>query len=160
MIADDKEFNESYAEEQSDNDCLHGVTEAGVRSRANLRLWPYCRVSLVGPEASWWEPQHMLRNDGSVMLFDHAGPGDGTGVGFDILAELCAAMHGQAIPDHQQGSTDLATECVQALDDLRALDGAGEQPEAEAPKADFLKHNRTPEPWPQWWASERARDRC
>lgn len=54
----------------------------------------------------------------------------------EVLAHELGAMCGEPVPDDEQWLPDLLAERVQELDDLRPLDGAGEQTEVEAREGD------------------------
>src|SRR3982074_3179293 len=56
--------------------------------------------------------------------------------GFQVVADERRSMDGQCGTDDQQGLADLLAEGVQELNDLWALDGAGENPEVETPEGD------------------------
>jgi hypothetical protein len=43
-------------------------------------------------------------------------------------------MRREPVPDHEQGFADLTPQGLQELDDLRALDRPGKEPEVEARK--------------------------
>src|ERR1022692_4958286 len=60
--------------------------------------------------------------------------------GFEVLANERRAMRGQAVPDYEQGFADLTPQGVEELDDLRALDRLGKEPEVEAPEGDPGDH--------------------
>ena len=51
--------------------------------------------------------------------------------GFEVLADGGGTMDGRAIPDKQQFAGHMALQMGQELNDLRALDAAGKEPEVE-----------------------------
>jgi hypothetical protein len=57
---------------------------------------------------------------------------DGALEGFEVLAHQRGTMRRQSIPDDQQGFADLTAQCLEELDDLRALDCSGKETEVEA----------------------------
>ena len=61
---------------------------------------------------------------------------DGALEGFEVLAHERRAMRGQAVPDHEQGFADLASQGIEELDDLRAFDCTRKESEVEAPEGD------------------------
>jgi hypothetical protein len=54
----------------------------------------------------------------------------------DVVVDDAAAVRGQPIPDDKQLAPDMALEVGEKLDDLRAFDRPGEEPEVEAPPCD------------------------
>ncbi len=61
---------------------------------------------------------------------------EGTVQCFQTVAHESRPVRWQAVPDDQQRLSDLPAEGMQEFDDLRALDGAREESEVEAPQGD------------------------
>jgi hypothetical protein len=54
----------------------------------------------------------------------------------DVVAHDSAPVGRQAVPDNEQLPAEMALEMREELDDLRSLDGSGEEPEVEIPPRD------------------------
>src|SRR5438874_4934615 len=54
----------------------------------------------------------------------------------DVVTDDAAPVRGQAVPDDEQLAPEMALEVREKLDDLRAFDRSGEEPEVETPPGD------------------------
>lgn len=54
----------------------------------------------------------------------------------DKIANLAASMDGKTIPDHQQGTGQLAQQAAEKVDHLRCTDRAGIEAKIEVPPCD------------------------
>ncbi len=62
--------------------------------------------------------------------------GDPAALRGDVVPDDAAPVGRQAVPDHEQLAAEMALEVREKLDDLRAFDWSGEEPEVEAPPRD------------------------